>query len=420
MTAIVGVLNKRAAVMAADSAVTVTNGNKRKIYNTATKIFKLSEEYPVGVMIYNAVEFMETPWDVIIKMYAKKRGNQCFDHLAEYVDDFIDFLKTAPVYVEPETANHTYLQREMCSYYEDIKQKVTDRITEEYEANPEAYQDEEELNALARKLVTEEIAKNSKEFEEVDVCSEFEDYSLNVFCNYAMEEFNLLMKQCKEDDIPASTRYDWEKGLYAHIIHEVMYNYTGLVFVGYGEKEIFPSMFPVNISGFIDGRLRYYLSENQVVQISNDRVAELMPFAQYDVIQTIMRGVAPELYDFIRYSYMESMEEQKEMLIKIAKENDAPGTLLQKMHEMDSEEMYKKFDEDILKFVRKSYVDGIIDALDSFNIEDMGNLAESLISITNLQRHITSSEESVGGPVDVAVITRSDGFVWLKHKNELS
>ena len=39
MTAIVGILNKRAAVMAADSAVTVNTDSGTKIYNTATKIF---------------------------------------------------------------------------------------------------------------------------------------------------------------------------------------------------------------------------------------------------------------------------------------------------------------------------------------------------------------------------------------------
>ena len=33
MTAIVGILNKRGAVMAADSAVKVTNGDRTKIYN---------------------------------------------------------------------------------------------------------------------------------------------------------------------------------------------------------------------------------------------------------------------------------------------------------------------------------------------------------------------------------------------------
>ena len=61
--------------------------------------------------------------------------------------------------------------------------------------------------------------------------------------------------------------------------------------------------------------------------------------------------------------------------------------------------------------------DRIVDAVNYFNIEDMVNMAESLVSVTNLQRHISSSEESVGGPIDVAVITRSEGFIWVKHKH---
>ena len=58
MTAIVGILNKKAAVMAADSAMTVTRGDKTRIYNNATKIFKLSDKYPVGLMLFNSMDFM--------------------------------------------------------------------------------------------------------------------------------------------------------------------------------------------------------------------------------------------------------------------------------------------------------------------------------------------------------------------------
>ena len=43
-------------------------------------------------------------------------------------------------------------------------------------------------------------------------------------------------------------------------------------------------------------------------------------------------------------------------------------------------------------------------------------MAESLISLTSLKRRMTSSEESVGGPVDVAFISKGDGFVWIKRK----
>ena len=63
MTALVSILNKRAAVIAADSAVTITNGDNRKIINTATKIFRLSSKNPIGVMIYSSAEFMGIPWD---------------------------------------------------------------------------------------------------------------------------------------------------------------------------------------------------------------------------------------------------------------------------------------------------------------------------------------------------------------------
>ena len=38
--------------------------------------------------------------------------------------------------------------------------------------------------------------------------------------------------------------------------------------------------------------------------------------------------------------------------------------------------------------------------------EDMAELVESLISITHLNRRITMSEEGVGGPIDVAIISK--------------
>lgn len=88
-----------------------------------------------------------------------------------------------------------------------------------------------------------------------------------------------------------------------------------------------------------------------------------------------------------------------------------------KIQEIDLKEVTDKHEEQIQDFIQEEYVNGLMDTVESFGVEDMANMAESLISITNLQRHITASEESVGGPVDVAVITKTDGFVWLKHKD---
>ena len=91
-------------------------------------------------------------------------------------------------------------------------------------------------------------------------------------------------------------------------------------------------------------------------------------------------------------------------------------TSVEKMNAIDFDEIDEQFHNDVLTFIKNSFTYGVVDAVDSFNIFDMVKMAESLISITNLQRHFSSSEESVGGPVDVAVITKSEGFVWVNRK----
>ena len=49
--------------------------------------------------------------------------------------------------------------------------------------------------------------------------------------------------------------------------------------------------------------------------------------------------------------------------------------------------------------------------------QELAQLAEALVNITSLKRKFSAEEETVAGPIDVAVISRSDGFVWVKRKH---
>ena len=69
MTAVAGILNKQGVAIAADSAVTVSGFQGRKVYNSANKIFTLSKYHPVGIAIYNSAQFMGIPWEILIKEY---------------------------------------------------------------------------------------------------------------------------------------------------------------------------------------------------------------------------------------------------------------------------------------------------------------------------------------------------------------
>jgi hypothetical protein len=50
-------------------------------------------------------------------------------------------------------------------------------------------------------------------------------------------------------------------------------------------------------------------------------------------------------------------------------------------------------------------------------ISEMAKMAEALVNLTSIKRRVSRGMETVGGPIDVAVISRSDGFVWVRCKH---
>ena len=121
MTAIVGVLNKHAVAIAADSAVTM--GNTHKVINSGNKIFTLSKFQPVGIMTYSSADFMGTPWEIIIKLYRKSLKDDVKDTLEDYVHHFIDYLKSQPFLMEEES-QHQELYWQIQSYYDSCVGKA--------------------------------------------------------------------------------------------------------------------------------------------------------------------------------------------------------------------------------------------------------------------------------------------------------
>jgi len=107
MTCEVAVMNKRGIALAADSAVTVGDG--QKIYHTAEKLFSLSPSVPVAIMTFGAADMMGVPWETIIKIYADELGSRRFDRLDQYAKDFLRFIEgtTALFPAENQQANIT-------------------------------------------------------------------------------------------------------------------------------------------------------------------------------------------------------------------------------------------------------------------------------------------------------------------------
>lgn len=416
MTAIVGILNKRGAVMAADSAVTVTNGGKTKIYNTATKIFRMSLENPVGVMIFSSSEFIGTPWDVIFKLYRDTRGKQSFNKLEEYAKNFVDFL-SAENYFSSVKSQRDYFNTELSNFYYTIRDEVLNEYQSKMESLKENEASEIDSDEMLHAILEDQLKTALELYSGKEINPEFEDYTIENLRSYGNDSFKELLEIFEEDNMPTDMLQQWEECFLAYIRSNHYYRGSGIVFVGYGSKDIYPSLLPVYISGAFDHRLRYHFDFDSAESVTTDDRAFICPFAQTDVMMTLMKGIAPELFDVVDNQLVESMQKVKDDIVEKLTKANVSQDIIDTIVESTQDKIQEEFQEKVLDYIQEEYIDGIIDAVDSFSIDDMANMGESLISVTNLQRHISSSDESVGGPIDVAVITRSEGFIWIKHKD---
>jgi len=66
-----------------------------------------------------------------------------------------------------------------------------------------------------------------------------------------------------------------------------------------------------------------------------------------------------------------------------------------------------------------NYGDGLLGNVGHLPAEETAQLAELLIKLTAFRQHVADEEEDVGEPIDVAVISKADGFVWHKRKTSL-
>ncbi|OWP75311.1 hypothetical protein [Flavobacterium oreochromis] len=410
MTAVIGILNKNGMTMAADSAVTVTGGNSKKIYNTANKIFTLSKHHPIGIMIYSSSSFMTTPWEIIIKLYRKELKDTSFDTVLEYKNNFIQFLEKNDYFTNAETQLKNFKN---FGYWNlsNLKDRVVEKLSDG--------KTEDELAEEFKELALEDINLTLSIYKDDDeILPTFDGYSLDDFKNYATESINEIIEIVFEGIALSDEILENIKILYWKYFKSFNFigQETGLVFGGFGDKEIYPSILSIRISEVLDNRLR--IKDDLGGQISDNNNGAILPFAQTDVINMFIKGIDPE----IENTYFSVVEKfirkyNKTLFDIIQPENP---DLAQQVENVNIDEILTEFAEELNTLKREKQIIPTVDTVSILSKEDLAEMAESLIYLTYLKRRISSSEESVGGPIDVAIISKGDGFIWKKRKHYFS
>ncbi len=130
-----------------------------------------------------------------------------------------------------------------------------------------------------------------------------------------------------------------------------------------------------------------------------------------------MEGTIPAVTTFISKVLKLTLDEKSENLVEsyIADGDEKKVELA--MQKKDNLTIVKKFGEEFRKFRQGKLINPVLKVVRTLPKEEMAAMAEALVELTALRRNVDSHLESVGGPTDVAVISKGDGFIWIKRKH---
>jgi hypothetical protein len=193
-----------------------------------------------------------------------------------------------------------------------------------------------------------------------------------------------------------------------------------VVIAGFGKSDFFPGLRCYKVDSIIGGKLRI-LEDRRRSQITPwDETASVIAFAQSEMVELFMEGIDGDFRDFVESFLSASLfEGYPSMLGRILKKLVTPRhkeRILRKLRGA-AKRLATAWDAAMVGYSRKMHTDPIVDIVAQLPKEELAAMAEALVNLTSFKRHVTRQAETVGGPIDVAVISRGDGFIWIKRKH---
>ncbi|EPL4655504.1 hypothetical protein L7H99_003493, partial [Klebsiella pneumoniae] len=131
-------------------------------------------------------------------------------------------------------------------------------------------------------------------------------------------------------------------------------------------------------------------------------------FASEDEVFTFVRGFNNSIINFMG----NTVSQLSNVILENLRERGVSDEI--------SEQKLASLKDDIIDRVQRycdeNFTQKVTNMLTSLSKKDLSYMAESLVNLSAFKLKISDSYETVGGPIDVAIISKTDGFVWIKRK----
>ena len=403
MTAEIAILNRSALALAADSAVTLTVGNKRKTYDTAEKLFEFSRSQPIALMIYNNVEYVGVPLDVLIRKYRSEDGGRAYSTIKEAADLFLEYLRTF---------EHDIFEEKRYLYM--VVKEVLDGINKNFGLEMRGELAEFFRGGAKGKLPSpdEVLQRLIDERTEIEKQRPLSGYLSKVTLAAFRGRFADMLERAFQDTFKSAVVFnDSLRTSVENLGFRLMKSrkesnlVTGLVFGGFAGIDMFPTLRSIEIDGVYFDQVKIISTSEIDIDRKKTR-AEVVPFAQKEMVERFMYGFDVEMQESIQKFVSTALDE---VLTETAKGDAA-------LRDRVKKKVNKNFSSMLGKLKESSRQD-LLDIVYFMSKKELADIAYALVELTSHKRRFSTDEQTVGGPIDVAILTKSEGLVWIRRKH---
>lgn len=416
MTAELVIMNKKAVAIAADSAMTTMG---KKVFSSENKIFQLSRYEPVAILLWDSANFMGIPFELLIKKYRKDVLNsKSYSRLYSYFGSFCNYLQNSEdLYSEDQ--EKSYITSQINAYYEVLTTKIQNLFLDKINSY-RGYNTLELMNEAANEVINTdyELFNNKKNLDSI------KPIFLEKYKNIINQENKKIQEKKFRDIIIDEEKL--QKNIISIFIKAELYDQpykikTGVAVCGYGNSEIFPSLKSSNLYGVLGKTLLFEEEHSEI--IDHNKESCIRGFAQTEMIESFLFGIHPFFYNEIIEMISKILESFPETIIKPIKEltEDQKAEYLRRWNNKNSRtELSQTIQNNLFYKSLDMHYHPILNIVKILPKDELANMAEVLINLTSFKRRLSFEAETVGGPIDVAVLSRGDGFVWIKRKHYFS
>lgn len=419
MTAEIAILNRFAVAVAADSAATAGSGDgPSKVFPGANKIFSLGRNSDaISVMVYGSAAHMGIPWETIIKVFRRRLKDTRLPTVEAYADWFANNLLNSPELVLPDTeAEH--ISGTIGFVFNKIKNTATNMYDDlvQLGKTPTTF-------AEFRRIVGDIITATQTQMiggaplRGVDATKTAEvSEAIKPIVDAAIaEEFPYLDATKGPDAVTIQALEDIALSAFIREQGQSQLPVAGVVFCGFGERQIVPDLFEYQSHGSLRG-VQHWIQRRTVSLATG--APQIVPFAQRQEVDSFFTGAHPE-FDMQVLRMLDALKGQ--LVPAIASALGPTNTSLVAPVSQAVVTAFTHSQEaaitELREFRQRTFVKPIAQVVAHLPKDELAQMAETLVSLTSFRRRMSWDMETVGGPVDVAVITKGDGLVWVKRKH---